>query len=147
MTRKQIEADYIVDDYSVATVVAGTTRYIYYLKGDFEPIHYRLSPSGSIFEGPNHLQNPSDSWRAIALRHVVKTTWKLSIAYIMESSDGWEIYHRHAFFKNGHSQWRLIDLDHGTYRLWNQRVTLHRVQVTESKDGRNSSVENYSGTP
>jgi hypothetical protein len=98
----------------------------YYLHDDRGEI-YTLSAKGEIFGGPNHIEAPSGQWRAVQLQHVVKTRWNLDIMHILTSSDGWNIYTRHKGFKNGRSQWRLVDFDHGTYRLWGRRVSLTQV--------------------
>lgn len=101
-------------------------KYTYYLI-DSVFTHYCLSSEGHIFGGPHNIESPSGEWRAVKLQHVVKTTWTLDIQHILSSSDGWEIYKRHERFKNGRSQWHLIDYDHGAYRRWGRRVTLSRI--------------------
>jgi hypothetical protein len=99
----------------------------YYLHDEVGNI-YQLSPSGEIYAGPNHIAAPSGQWRAVKLQHIVDTTWKLDIVHILTSLDDWEIYARNKWFKNGLSQWRLIDYDHGTTRLWRRRVSLTRIE-------------------
>jgi hypothetical protein len=90
---------------------------------------YKLDAQGRIFGGPNHISAPSDSWRAVKLIHVVKTRWILDIVHVLTTSDGWEIYKRNERFKNGCSQWTLVDNDHGTTRIWaSERVTLRRTE-------------------
>jgi hypothetical protein len=101
-------------------------RMRYFLHDDRGEI-YTLSAKGEIFGGPNHIKTPSGQWRAVQLQHVVKTTWRLDILHILSSSDGWNIYARHKWFKNGKSQWYLIDFDHGSNRLWSRRVALSQV--------------------
>ena len=101
------------------------SEYAYYLI-DSAFVHYCLTREGYIFGGPHNIASPSGQWRAVRLQHVVKTTWTLDIQHVINSSDGWEIYKRHELFKNGRSQWHLIDYDHGSYRRWGSRVTLSR---------------------
>jgi hypothetical protein len=98
--------------------------FLYTNRGDT----YRLTAEGLIFGGPNHISAPSDQWRAVKLMHVVKTRWTLDIVHTLTTSDGWEIYKRNERFKNGRSQWTLVDIDHGTTRIWaSKRVTLGRT--------------------
>lgn len=100
-------------------------EYSYYLVTESGVI-YDLSPEGFICGGPNKVQ-PSPKWKAEQLVHATSTRWALDMAHIMASSDGWEIYSRHARFKNGRPQWRLVDLDHGSHRIWGERVSLRKV--------------------
>lgn len=99
----------------------------YYLH-DEKNTAYRLDARGRIFGGPNKISSPSGEWRAVKLQHVTRTRWILDIVHVLTTSDGWEIYKRHERFKNGKSQWRLIDYDHGSNRVWGSRVTLRRTK-------------------
>jgi hypothetical protein len=87
---------------------------------------FSLTPEGFIFGGENKI-NPGEKWRAVKLVHIVKTTRKLDIVHILTTSDGWEIYKRHERFKNGRSQWYLIDFDHGSFRRWGARIFLRKT--------------------
>lgn len=99
----------------------------YYLHDD-QGNTYNLDALGRIYGGPNKITSPSGSWIACRLQHVTRTRWTLDIVHVLTTSDGWEIYKRHERFKNGKSQWYLIDYDHGSNRVWGSRVTLRRTE-------------------
>lgn len=82
--------------------------------------YYNIHDNGNI-ERLDIKHTPSNNWRCWGFceikpfGHLGK---RITPAELLECSD-----YGHTTFKNGRGKYYLIDYDHGTYRLWGDRIT------------------------
>ena len=86
---------------------------------------YHIEDTGDIRRLDIPDFQPSDQWKMQGLVHVrhkrrVITLCQLRRAY--NHSDVWPEPIPELLYKNGKPQWRVIDLDHGTTRVWGDGV-------------------------
>lgn len=88
--------------------------------------YYRVTEEGYIrrMDMPN--MAPSSQWRFEGLKHcrkrLVLTRSQVRRMFGPEPSIMGEITPP-LLYKNGKPQWRVIDFDHGSYRVWGEGVT------------------------
>lgn len=85
---------------------------------------YHIHESGDIQRLDMYPSNtpfiPSGQWKMIGIRHIKKSILvelRTLLTNIPEILNGSSIR-----YKNGKSQYTLIDLDHGSIRMWGDRI-------------------------